>query len=88
MLHLNPLQLVGGIRSRPIRGTHFNLVYTFQESKKLVKFGYVKSVCFCNNYVKKISLKKPSKSSDNKSMSKVDVKVVNVNLMLGQLGTS
>jgi len=39
--------------------------------KKLVKYAYVKSVCFCNNYVKEISLKKLPKSSRNKSMSKV-----------------
>jgi hypothetical protein len=56
-------------------------MYTSQESKNLVKYGYVKSVCFCNNYVEEIILKKPSKFSNNKSMFKVDVKVVNVKLM-------
>jgi hypothetical protein len=88
MLHLSLLQLVDEIYSKPIRGTHFNLVYTFQESKKLIKYGYVKSVCFCNNYVEEISLKKLSKSFHNKSMSEVDVEVVNVNLMFQQVGIS
>jgi hypothetical protein len=56
-------------------------MYTSQKSQNLVKYGYIKSVCFCNNYVEEIILKKPSKLSNNKSMFKVDVKVVNVNLM-------
>jgi len=81
MLHLSSFQLVGGICSRSIKGTHFNLMYTSKKSKNLVKYGYVKSVCFCNNYVKKIILKNPSKFSNNKLMFKVDVKVVNVNYM-------
>ncbi len=81
MLHLSSFQLVGGICSRRIKGTHFNLMYTSQKSQNLVKYGYIKSVCFCNNYVEEIILKKPSKLSNNKSMFKVDVKVVNVNLM-------
>ncbi len=81
MLHLSSFQLVSGICSRRIKGTHFNLMYTSQESKKLVKYGYVKSVCFCNNYVEESILKKLSKFSNNKSMFKVDVKAVNVNLM-------
>jgi len=56
-------------------------MYTSQESKNLGKYGYVKSVCFCNNYVEESILKKLSKFSNNKSMFKVDVKAVNVNLM-------
>ncbi len=52
MLHASPsLQLVGGVRFEPTRNTHFNLQYTSQEFKKLVKFGCFKSAWFCNSYV-------------------------------------
>jgi hypothetical protein len=52
MLHASPsLQLVGGVRFEPTRNTHFNLLYTSQEFKKLVKFGCFKSAWFCNSYV-------------------------------------
>jgi hypothetical protein len=44
MLHLGLIfQLVGGDYSKPIQATQFNLLYTSQKFKKLVKFGYVKS---------------------------------------------
>jgi hypothetical protein len=44
MLHASPsLQLVGGVHFEPTRNTHFNLMYTSQEFKKLVKFGCLKS---------------------------------------------
>jgi hypothetical protein len=56
-------------------------MYTSQESKILVKYGCAKNVCFYNYHVEEIALKKLSKSSNNKSMSIVDVKIVNVNFM-------
>jgi hypothetical protein len=80
MLHL--LQLVGGVYFGPTKGSHFNLPYTSQEYKKLVKFRYFRSAWFHNSFVEDISLKKPSKSSHTKSMSKADVLDVGVNLML------
>lgn len=88
MLHLGLiLQLVGGDYSKPIQATHFNVLYTSQKSKKLVKFGYVRSASFWNNYFKGISLTNPSKSSHTKSMFEIDVQAIGVNVMLQHVPT-